>query len=261
MDEALLPAGDVLERAQSLYVGPKKYAELKALGLRRDGVMELGKMGWAGRPLLNTLNAIYRVVPNYGVAIIVLTLLVRILFWPVTHKSTESMRKMSALQPQIKALQAKFKDNPQRMQQETMKLYKENKVNPLGGCVPMLVQIPVFIALFTVLRSAVELRFAPFLWISDLSEPENLLAGMIPVIGSLNILPLLMVATMFIQQKLTPAAGDPQQQKMMAIMMPLMMLIFFYTMPSGLVLYWTTSQVSMIVQLLVRKEREKRAKA
>jgi YidC/Oxa1 family membrane protein insertase len=163
------------------------------------------------------------------------------------------MRKMQALQPQMKEIREKFKDNPQRMQQETMKFYKENKVNPMGGCLPMLVQIPVFIALFVVLRSAIELRFSKFLWISDLSEPENLLAGMIPIVGSLNILPLLMSATMVWQQKLTPAAGDPQQQKMMAIMMPIMMLFFFYTMPSGLVLYWTTSNLIMIVQMLIKK--------
>jgi YidC/Oxa1 family membrane protein insertase len=141
------------------------------------------------------------------------------------------------------------------MQQETMKFYKENKVNPMGGCLPMLIQIPVFIALFVVLRSAIELRFSKFLWIRDLSEPENLFAGLIPVVGSLNILPLLMSATMVWQQKLTPSAGDPQQQKMMAIMMPIMMLFFFYTMPSGLVLYWTTSNLIMIIQMMIKKQK------
>ncbi|MBL7017170.1 MAG: membrane protein insertase YidC, partial [Kiritimatiellales bacterium] len=155
----------------------------------------------------------------------------------------------------------KYKDNPQRMQQETMALYKENKVNPMGGCLPMFVQIPVFIALFAVLRSAIELRFSKFLWINDLSEPENLFAGMVPVVGSLNILPILMAATMMWQQKLTTgsAAATPeqqQQQKMMAVMMPVMMLFFFYSMPSGLVLYWTTSQVLMIAQLLIKKKKE-----
>jgi len=137
-----------------------------------------------------------------------------------------------------------------------MALYKEHKVNPMGGCLPMFIQIPVFIALFSVLRSAIELRFSKFLWISDLSEPENLFAGMVPIVGSLNILPILMAATMMWQQRLTPTAGDAQQQKMMAVMMPVMMLFFFYGMPSGLVLYWTTSQVLMIAQMLIRKKKE-----
>ena len=146
-----------------------------------------------------------------------------------------------------------------------MALYKENKVNPMGGCLPMFIQIPVFIALFRVLRSAIELRFSKFLWIRDLSEPENLFAGKftIPIIGwnSINILPILMAITMMWQQKLTTganAAATPeqqQQQKMMAVMMPVMMLFFFYSMPSGLVLYWTTSQVVMIAQLMIKKKK------
>jgi YidC/Oxa1 family membrane protein insertase len=164
---------------------------------------------------------------------------------------------MGEIQPLVKEIQAKYKDNPQKQQQEVMALYKEHKVNPMGGCLPMLVQIPVFIALFVVLRSAIELRFAPFLWIRDLSEPENLLAGMIPVVGSLNILPLVMAGTMFWQQKLTPGAGDPQQQKMMAFM-PLLMLVFFYSFASGLVLYWTTNQCLMIAQQLINKRRQAR---
>jgi YidC/Oxa1 family membrane protein insertase len=165
---------------------------------------------------------------------------------------------MQTLQPQLKEIREKFKDNPQRMQQETMAFYKENKVNPLGGCLPMLIQMPILIGLFFVLRSAVELRFSKFLWISDLSEPENLFAGMftIPIIGwnSLNILPLLMAATTVWQQKMTPSAGDPQQQKMMAIMMPIMMLFVCYNMPSGLVLYWTAGNLIMIFQMMIKKQ-------
>jgi YidC/Oxa1 family membrane protein insertase len=133
-----------------------------------------------------------------------------------------------------------------------MALYKEHKVNPMSGCLPMVVQIPVFIALFSVLRSAVELRFAPFLWIRDLSEPENLLVGVLPL--PLNILPLFMTATMVWQQHLTPTAGDPQQKKMMAFM-PVVMLFIFYNMPSALVLYWSTSQCLAIAQLLIQKRR------
>jgi YidC/Oxa1 family membrane protein insertase len=138
------------------------------------------------------------------------------------------------------------------MNEATMAVYKEHKTNPMSGCLPMVIQIPVFIALFTVLRSAVELRFAGFLWIRDLSEPEGLLAGMVPIVGSLNILPLFMTATMVLQQQLTPTTGDPQQRKMMMIM-PVVMLFIFYSMPSALVLYWSTSQCLAIVQLLVQR--------
>jgi YidC/Oxa1 family membrane protein insertase len=261
----LVGANGTLIRNTRLYVGPKDYSLLKTQGMDQVEVMEFKSTGFwkfmnpvmypIKTGLLWGLKALYKVVRNYGVAIMLLTLIVRVIFWPITHKGTESMRRMQALQPQLKEIREKFKDNPQRMQQETMKFYKENKVNPMGGCLPMFVQIPVFIALFTVLRSAIELRFSKFLWISDLSEPENLFAGMIPVVGSLNILPLLMSATMVWQQKMTPSAGDPQQQKMMAVMMPIMMLFFFYTMPSGLVLYWTTSNLIMIIQMLIKKQK------
>ncbi|NOU36580.1 MAG: membrane protein insertase YidC [Kiritimatiellaceae bacterium] len=257
-------ANETLTRKASFYIGPKDYSFLKTQGMEQVEVMEFKSMGFwkfmnpimypIKTGLLWGLKALHVVVHNYGVAILLLTVIVRMIFWPITHKGTESMRKMQALQPQLKEIREKFKDNPQRMQQETMAFYKENKVNPLGGCLPMLIQIPVFIALFVVLRSAVELRFSKFLWISDLSEPENLFAGMIPVVGSLNILPLLMTVTTIWQQKMTPSAGDPQQQKIMAIMMPLMMLFFFYTMPSGLVLYWTTSNLIMIVQMMIKKQ-------
>jgi YidC/Oxa1 family membrane protein insertase len=261
----LIAGNETLSRKTSLYVGPKDYSFLKTQGMEQVEVMEFRSMGFwkfmnpvmypMKTGLLWSLNALEKIVRNYGVAIMLLTVIVRVIFWPITHKGTESMRRMQALQPQLKEIQTKFKDNPQRMQQEVMKFYKENKVNPMGGCLPMLVQIPVFIALFVVLRSAIELRFSKFLWIRDLSEPENLFAGMVPLVGSLNILPLLMSATMVWQQKMTPSGGDPQQQKMMAIMMPIMMLFFFYTMPSGLVLYWTTSNLIMIIQMLIKKQK------
>jgi len=154
---------------------------------------------------------------------------------------------MRDVQPKIKAIQEQFKDEPHKLQQEIWKVYRENKVNPFSSCLPMLVQLPVFIALYTVLRSAVELRFAPFLWVADLSEPENLFAGVLPF--SLNILPLVMAAVTIVQSKLTPAMGDPAQQKMMTWMMPLMMLFFFYSMPAALSLYWTVSTILAIAQL------------
>jgi YidC/Oxa1 family membrane protein insertase len=249
-----LAPGEKLERRLSYFVGPKKYSELHAMRLHQVDVMEFGD--WIkpiSKLLLKVLNGIHSVIPNYGIAIILLTVIVKIVFWPVTHKSTESMKRMAQVAPLVNQLREKYKDNPQKQQQEIMALYKEHKVNPLGGCLPMLIQIPVFFALFTVLRSAIELRFADFLWIKDLSEPENLFAGMIPFVGSLNLLPLVMSFTMWLQMKLSPSAGDPAQQKIMAVMMPIMMLFFLYSFASGLALYWTTQNILMIIQQLMMK--------
>jgi len=249
----VLAQGQAVTREYTMFLGPKKLSLLRTMGNKMDDVMEFGFFSWFCKLLLPTLNFFYSLIPNYGVAILLLTVLVRIIFWPLTHSSTKSMKKMQEIQPKLKEIQALYKDNPQKMQQETWAIYRDNKVNPLSSCLPMLVQIPVFIALFTVLRSAVELRYAPFLWITDLSEPENLFQGMIPFVGALNILPILMAATMAIQSYLTPAAGDPQQQKMMMIMMPIMMLFMFYSFPAALSLYWTVSQVLSIVQMLMMR--------
>ena len=239
-------------RKYTFYAGPKKQSLLWDLGMR--DVMEFGMWRWVCYPLVWILNLFHSWMPSFGIGIILLTILVRLVFWPLTHKSTVSMRRMSELQPKMKEIRERFKDNPQRMQQETWALYRDNKVNPMASCLPMLVQIPVFIALFTVLRSAVELRYAPFLWIADLSEPENLFPDVFPF-GGLNILPILMAATMALQSALTPSTGDRQQQRMMMIMMPVMMLVMFYSFPSALSLYWTLSQVLSIVQMwYIRKK-------
>jgi len=255
LPEVTVAAGENFTRKISYYIGPKKYDELAGRGLDQVEVMEFGMWAPVGKVLLKIMNAIHRHLwpHNYGLAIILLTIIIRIVFWPITHKSTESMKKMSEIQPLVAQLREKYKDNPQKMQQATMALYKEHKVNPVGGCLPMLIQIPVFIALFVVLRSAIELRFASFLWIRDLSQAENLLAGVLPI--PLNILPLVMTLTMWLQQKMTPQAGDPQQQKVMAFM-PLMMLFLFYKMASGLVLYWTTNQCLMILQQFMMKRKQ-----
>ena len=245
----VLRPGESATREYTLFIGPKKLSLLQGLGNGMDAVMQFGVFTWFCKLLVPTLNFFHGWIHNYGIAIILLTFLVRIIFWPLTHKSTVSMKKMQDLQPKLKELQATLKDNPQKLQKETWALYRENKVNPMSSCLPMLIQIPVFIALFTVLRSAVELRYAPFLWIADLSEPENLLAGVLPI--PLNILPFLMSATMALQSYLTPSTGDPQQQKMMMIMMPIMMLFMFYSFPAALSLYWTVSQVLSIVQMLM----------
>lgn len=245
-----LQPGQTHEVTTRLYVGPKEYSRLADFGADAKDVMDFGWWAWFRWIcvlLLWVLNAFYALIPNYGVAIILLTLLVRIIFWPLTRKSTLAMRKMTAIQPQMKEIQAKFKDNPQKMQQETFKLYRDNKVNPFSSCLPLLIQIPIFIALFIVLRSAVELRFAGFLWISDLTQPENLFAGVLPL--PLNILPILTAVTMGLQTHLSPSTGDPAQKRMMTWMMPIMMLFFFYSMPSALCLYWTVSQALSIIQM------------
>lgn len=240
------------ERSYVFYAGPKKQTLLWNLGMK--DVMEFGMWRWVCYPLVWVLNVFHSWIPSFGIGIILLTVLVRLVFWPLTHKSTVSMRRMSELQPKMKELRERFKDNPQRLQQETWALYRDNKVNPMASCLPMLVQIPVFIALFTVLRSAVELRYAPFLWIADLSEPENLLPNIFPF-GGLNILPILMAVTMALQSALTPSTGDKQQQRMMMVMMPVMMLVMFYSFPSALSLYWTLSQVLSIVQMWYIRKR------
>lgn len=243
---------DSSSRESLFYIGPKKQSLLWDLGMK--DVMEFGMWRVICYPLVWILNLFNSWIPNYGVAIILLTVFVRLLFWPLTHKSTVGMKKMQELQPKMKAIQEKFKDNPQRMQQETFALYREAKVNPLSSCLPMLIQIPVFIALFNVLRSAVELRYAGFLWIADLSEPEALFAGVFPF-GGLNILPILMAVTTALQSYFTPSAGDRSQQRMMMVMMPLMMLFMFYSFPSALSLYWFMSNLFSIAQMwLIRRQ-------
>ena len=247
------------KRTSVFYVGPKKQSFLWDLGMK--DVMEFGMWRWLCYPLVWVLNFFNGLIPNYGIAIILLTILVRLLFWPLTHKSTVGMKKMQELQPKMKEIQAKFKDNPQRLQQETWALYREAKVNPMSSCLPMLIQIPVFIALFNVLRSAVELRYAPFLWIGDLSEPEGLFASWFPF-GGLNILPILMAVSTGLQSAFTPSAGDKNQQKMMMIFMPLMMLFMFYSFPSALSLYWFLSNLFSIVQMwIIRRQTAAKAPA
>ena len=245
-------AGTGATRTATFFVGPKRQALLWQLGMK--DVMEFGMWRWVCYPLVWVLNLFHSWVPNYGIAIILLTILVRLVFWPLTRKSTEGMKKMQEIQPLMKELQQKYKDNPQRLQQETWQLYREKKVNPLSSCLPMLIQIPVFIALFNVLRSAVELRYAPFLWIGDLSEPEGLLAAYFPF-GGLNLLPVLMAVTTGLQSYFTPSGGDKNQQKMMMVMMPAMMLVMFYSFPSALSLYWFLSNLFSIVQMwLIRRQ-------
>jgi YidC/Oxa1 family membrane protein insertase len=266
--EGVLAAGESFTREVVYYVGPQKYNELSALGYRQNEIMELGWkiIRFFAVGMLWGMTKLYGLFGNYGVAIMLLTLFIRTIFWPLTHKGTESMRRMQELSPLMKALNEKYKTDPQKRQQALMELYKEHKVNPLGGCLPMIVQIPVFIGLFYVLRTAIDLRFSSFLWIDDLSEPEGMLQGMLPFGLSLNVLPLLMAVTMFFQQKLTPmpSGGDEKQQQMHQMMMrfmPIMMLVMLYNFASGLALYWTTQNVLMIVQQALYRRRLAHRKA
>jgi YidC/Oxa1 family membrane protein insertase len=190
---------------------------------------------------------------NYGVAIILLTLITKVLFFPLTLKSMTSMRAMQTLQPQINALRSKYKSDPQRLQRETMELYRANKVNPLGGCLPMVVQIPIFYALYVALSVSVEMQNAPFICFGRLPRWMPLLGGQdlwicdLAAYDPTYILPLLMGASMFVQQKMQPVMGDPRQAKMM-LFMPVLFTFMFLNLPSGLVLYWTLSNVFQIAQ-------------
>ena len=242
-----VPAGDTLLTPSTLYLGPKLYATLKANGPHQEDILELGFFSPIGRLILRLMVWMKEHIwpYNYGLAIILLTLLIRGIFWPLNRKSMVSTRRMQEIQPLITATREKYKNDPQKQQQAMMQIYRDHKINPMGGCLPMLIQIPVFFALFVVLRGAIELRFSRFLWIADLSTPENLFASVLPV--PLNILPIFMGVTMWIQQKMTPTS-DPQQQKMM-MMMPILFTVLFYNFPSGLSLYWTTNQILMIIQL------------
>ena len=247
-DETILPPGRAIAREFRAYMGPKEMERLEAFGGETVRAIDLG-WSWV-EPLTRFfslfLKMLYSVVPNYGVAIIILTIMVRVVTAPLTIKQMRSMERMRALSPQLKKIKEEFSDDRQKQSEKTMALYKSEGVNPLGGCLPMLLQFPVFIGLFYALRSTIQLRQAPFFgWIDDLSVPETLFE--IPGIGlPIRVLPLIMGATMVLQQKITPMQADPAQAKMMMTVMPVMMTVIFYQFPSGLVLYWMVSNVLAI---------------
>jgi YidC/Oxa1 family membrane protein insertase len=234
------------------YNGPKIIAELAKFDGKAPEIMNLsygGPMDWIAEKLLSFLIFLKGVCGSYGWSIIIITMIVRLLFWPVTQKANNSMKRMQKLQPQMKEIREKYKSDPQVMNAKVMELYRQEKVNPLGGCLPILLQIPVFIALYSTLNGAVELRQVPFWWIQDLAKPDT-----VATIFGLAINPLILIMTslMILQQRLTPAAMDPNQQKMM-MFMPLIMLFMLYNLPAGLTLYWTVSQIFAILQLLLQK--------
>ncbi|MDE7469312.1 MAG: membrane protein insertase YidC [Desulfovibrionaceae bacterium] len=235
------------------YIGPKSPQMLEKAPNELDSSITYGFFAFLSRPLILFLEFIYSFVHNYGIAIIILTCLIKLIFWPLSQKSYASMNKMKQLQPLVQELRDKYKDNKEEMNKAIMNLYKTYKVNPMGGCLPLLIQIPVFFALYEALLNSLSLRHAMFIeylpftniiWLADLSTKDPL-----------YITPIAMGISMFLQQLLTPQTGDPIQRKIMLIM-PLVFTVFFLNFPSGLVLYWLSSNVISIIQqwILVRRK-------
>ncbi len=265
-----LAAGQADETKLSLFAGPKEYRTLAGIAgqFANNADLVMGYGGFFGgiaKLLLlamNWINDVFRF--GYGWAIIAITIIIKLIFWPLTAASTRSMKRMQALQPQMKAIQEKYKDDPMKMNKKTMEFMKEHKVSPLGGCLPMLIQIPVFMGFYNMIQSAIELRGAAFLWIGDLSQPDTLFVisglGGVPFIGipgvglPFNLLPLLMGATQVWQMSLTPPSPgmDPAQQKIMKYM-PLMFIVILYNFSAGLALYWTVQNLLTIAQTKLTK--------
>ena len=242
-----------LERHYFIYAGPKEYNGLArigaAFGNNLDSIMNFGVFGIVAKLLLLSMNGLHAMHLGYGWAIVVITIIIKSVLWPLTTASTRSMKRMSALQPQMKALQEKYKDDPKKMNLKLMEFMKENKVSPLNGCFPMLLQIPVFMGFYTMLQSAIELRGASFLWAKDLSAADTV--WFIPGFNfPVNPLPLLMGVTMLWQASMTPPSPgmDPTQQKIMKYM-PLMFMVFLYNFSAGLTLYWTVQNLLSIAQM------------
>ncbi|MFV0336638.1 MAG: membrane protein insertase YidC [Chthoniobacterales bacterium] len=234
-----------------IFTGPKNLEMLRKLGHGEDSVMSFGMFGIVSEVLLWGMNRLHDLTGNYAAAIILLTLIIKSVLWPLQDRATQSMRRMSILSPKMTELREKYKDNPQKMNEELMKLYREYGVNPFGGCLPMLIQIPIFFGFYSMLGVAIQLRNASFLWIHDLSQPDTVghLFG-IPI----NLLPLIMAATMLIQMMITPKTGDSMQQRMFYFM-PVIFLLFCYNFASALALYWTTQNIFSIVQLYLTRNR------
>ncbi|MFH1489808.1 MAG: membrane protein insertase YidC [Pseudomonadota bacterium] len=248
-----LGARDRVSAQYTFYMGPRDLTILKQTGKKLDQAINFGWTDIIAKPLLYTLRFFNKYVNNYGVSIILLTILIKIIFWPLTHKSYKSMKEMQKLQPLMAKIREKYKNNKEQMNKELMGLYKTYKVNPMGGCLPMVIQMPIFFALFRILGNSIELRHAPFmLWIDDLSAPDRLfhfpfeIPYMTPPSG-IPVLTLLMGASMFIQQKMTPTPGDPTQAKIM-LFLPLIFTVMFINFPSGLVVYWLVNNILSIGQ-------------
>ncbi|MCX5665569.1 MAG: membrane protein insertase YidC [Candidatus Omnitrophica bacterium] len=257
MDRITIPANSFIEQKYLLYAGPSVASELKKIGMEFEETINYGFFGWIAKALLFMLGLCHGVVKSWGLSVIILSVLLNVLLFPLTLKSFQSMQKMHELHPQMEKLKVQFKDSPQKLNKEVMELYKKNNINPLGGCLPLLLQMPIFIALYQALTKSIDLRGASFLWIKDLSMPDAVsIPATLPLIGNhINILPLVMVVLMVFQQKVsTKVMGSAvteeqkQQQKMMLIMMPVMFGFIFYSMPSGMVLYWVVNTLLTIVE-------------
>jgi YidC/Oxa1 family membrane protein insertase len=236
-----------------IYVGPKLYHRLATLPHNEAEVMEFGIFKIVSQALLNALNTLNGLLRNYAAAILALTVIVKLILWPIQSRANRSMRQMSALSPKIQELRDKYKDDPTKMNQEVMKLYKQYGINPVGGCLPMMIQIPIFFGLFTMLRQAVELRNAHFLWIHDLSQPDTV--GSLPILGwPINVLPLLMALTNVWMMRLTPKSGDPTQQRVM-MFTPIIFVVFCYNFAAALALYYTTQNLLTILQLYLNRRQ------
>ncbi|HPD20532.1 MAG TPA: membrane protein insertase YidC, partial [Deltaproteobacteria bacterium] len=232
--------GSSMERSYEIFSGPKELQTLKSAGNELRKALDFGFFDIIAKPLLMAMNWIYSFTMSYGWSIIILTIIIKILLYPLTLKSFTSMKELQKVQPLMKELQAKYKDDKQKLNQEMMRLYKEHKINPMGGCLPMLLQIPILFALYKVFYQAIELRHTPFhlfgTWLPDLSARDPYF-----------ITPILMGVSQFVMQKMTPTPGDPTQQKIMLIM-PVFFTVLFLNFPSGLVLYWLISNILSIIQ-------------
>ena len=242
------------------YAGPKSFDRLSRMGLNQEDVMQLGwflglflgLVGFVAKMLLTLLSGIEGVTGNWGVAIILTTFIIRLLLWPLTAKAARASKRMQELQKPLQELREKYQDNNQKLQEETMKLWKKHKINPLSGCWPVLVQFPIFIAFFNLLRNSSDLRFAEFLWINDLSMPDATIplpGEGLPLVGTaLNVLPFIWLISMYFQMKMMPQPSIDNAQTKMIRFMPFIFFPFTYYFSSGLVLYWTTTNCFSIFQ-------------
>jgi len=246
-----LAPGATETRSFQIYAGPKELERLRQLGSTQEQVMSFGIFGFVSEFLLWAMNSLHALIGNYAWSIIVLTILIKLALWPVQNKATNEMRKMSLLSPKMTEMREKFKDDPQKMNQEVMKLYKEYGVNPFSGCLPLLVQIPIFFGFYSMLGTAIELRNSSFFWVADLSQPDTIghFLGL-----PINVLPIVMAGTMVWQMVITPKTGDAMQQRIFYFM-PIIFLVFCYNYASGLALYWTTQNLFSIVQLYLTRNK------
>jgi YidC/Oxa1 family membrane protein insertase len=253
--EILLNPGQKAKEKFHIYLGPQELRIIQHINPDWTAVMYYGSFDFIAQILLRALEAIYKIVHNWGWAVMVLSLAIYLMLYPLTIKQMRSMKQMQALQPATEELKKTYKDNPQKLNKETMELYRKHKVNPLGGCLPMVLQIPIFFALYQVLIRYIALKGASFLWIKDLSEPDRLyiLTVSLPIVGNeINILPILISIGMFLQQKLSMRSmgTGSEQQRLMTMLMPVMFGFIFYHMPAGVVLYWFVNNLLMLVNQL-----------